>query len=162
MSKLPSALGTNLTRVPEMKESSEVYAAVPKLDVLLQKSIVSLAHGKALARQHSTQRRRGCSSIKWPAVEGLSAEERCNHGAVGGDDAQLICAFQDDFIAAEWRQSKRHLVVSQRAGREAWVLVRLRRSFEQPQHPGSTFRNESWAGQGRLEVAYADWADVCG
>jgi hypothetical protein len=32
----------------EMKESSEVYAAVPKLDVLSRKSIVSLAHGKAL------------------------------------------------------------------------------------------------------------------
>lgn len=36
VSKLPSALGTNLTEVAEMKESSEVCAE-PKLDVLLRK-----------------------------------------------------------------------------------------------------------------------------
>lgn len=158
LSKLPSALGTNLTRLSEMKESSKVYA-VPKLDVLSRKSIVSFAaarwraakrledtgaHGKALGSTIPTQRTRSCSSIKWPAVVGLSAEKRCNHGAAGGDDAQLICALWDDFIAAEWRQSKRHLVGSQRVGREARELVKLRRSFEQPQHPGSTFqfRNE--------------------
>lgn len=52
-------------------------------------------------------------------------------------------------------------VCSQCAGGEPWWMVRLRRSFEQPQHPGRfhlpSCRNESWAGQGRLELGCADW-----
>ena len=122
MSKLPSALGTNLTRRSEMKESREM-CAVPKLDgnqyPLAQVVEVGQTPGGYGRRQHNTQRRRGCSSIKWSAVEGLSAEERCSSGAAGGGDAHLICELWDDFIAAQWRQLNAQLVGSQRAGREA-------------------------------------------
>ena len=75
-----------------MNESGEVYA-VPELDVqsstLEGKSIRQSRLATALRIQApvagawliNTQRKRGCSSIKWPAVGGLSAEQRCIHSA---------------------------------------------------------------------------------
>lgn len=76
MSKLPSVLGTNLTQMSETRGTSEVYA-VPKLAMRKIDSVLSTEIGQTPggsgrpwegARQHNTQRRRGCMSIKWSAV----------------------------------------------------------------------------------------------
>lgn len=71
-SKLPSALGVNLTRKSEMKESSKAHA-VPKLVVLEGKSIVSelsisIARWTSAKRLEDTEAMARRSAVRYPGV----------------------------------------------------------------------------------------------
>ena len=148
---------------------------VPKLDVLGRQSIISLA-----ARWRSAKRLEDTSAIMRPRGSttfgaGVAAAQRralqwkaCqqNNGATTAPQAvttHTSSASSGMTLLQQSGGNQRDLRVgSQCAGEEACGMVRLRRSFEQPQHhPGRfhlpSYGNESWAGQGREELACADW-----
>lgn len=89
----------------------------------------------------------------------MSAEERCNHGAAGSNDAHLICGLWNNYIAAECRQLNAYGYGVQPAGVtrgvpgcevEAFIRAATAPWFHLPKLKA-----------GATNLTWADWAVVC-